>query len=84
MLAPRAEGVGTLAGLAPCGSDGAVEAVWYHARAELRRRWRSTLLLVLLVGMMGFVLWYVIDRRAKMRAAPPATAQPAEPGKKQP
>jgi hypothetical protein len=27
-------------------------------------------LLVLLVGAMGFVLWYVIDRRARNRAAP--------------
>lgn len=30
------------------------------------------MLLVLLVGAMAFVLWYVIDRRAKNRAAPPA------------
>jgi len=29
------------------------------------------ILLVLLVGAMGFVLWYVIDRRTKNRAAPP-------------
>ena len=39
------------------------------------------ILLVLLAGMMGFVLWYVIDRRAKNRAAPPATAQPLTPVK---
>ena len=50
----------------------------------VRRNKEILVLLALLVGMMGFVLWYVIDRRAKMRAAPPATAQPAEPGKKQP
>jgi hypothetical protein len=31
-------------------------------------------LLVLLVGAMAFVLWYVIDRRAKNRAAPPPPA----------
>jgi zona occludens toxin (predicted ATPase) len=39
-------------------------------------------LLVLLAGMMAFVLWYVIDRRAKMKASEsaktPATA-PARP-----
>src|SRR5450432_1462047 len=33
--------------------------------------------------MMGFVLWYVIDRRAKMRATPstpsPVAAQPVKP-----
>ncbi|MET0902790.1 MAG: FtsX-like permease family protein [Acidimicrobiales bacterium] len=28
-------------------------AVWYHARAELRRRWRASLLLVLLVAVAG-------------------------------
>lgn len=40
------------------------------------------ILLVLLVGAMGFVLWYVIDRRAKNRAAPPPaerTLAPAPP-----
>ncbi len=31
-------------------------------------------LLALLVGAMGFVLWYVVDRRAKNRAAPPPAA----------
>ena len=30
-----------------------VTAAWYRARAELRRRWRSTILLVLLVGLVG-------------------------------
>ena len=39
------------------------------------------ILLVLLAGMMGFVLWYVIDRRAKNRAMPPATAQQVTPKK---
>ncbi len=37
----------------------------------MRRSKEIIVLLVLLVGAMGFVLWYVIDRRAKNRAAPP-------------
>lgn len=37
------------------------------------------LLLALLVGAMGFVLWYVIDRRAKNRAAPPAASHTLAP-----
>lgn len=32
-------------------------------------------LLVLLVGAMAFVLWYVVDRRAKNRAAPPVATR---------
>ncbi|MDQ5977122.1 MAG: hypothetical protein QG602_94 [Verrucomicrobiota bacterium] len=36
----------------------------------MRRSKEIILLLALLVGAMGFVLWYVIDRRAKNRAAP--------------
>jgi len=37
-------------------------------------------LLALLLGMMGFVVWYVIDRRAKMRLpATPAAAVNAAP-----
>lgn len=35
-------------------------------------------LFALLVGMIGFVLWYVVDRRAKNRAALPGN--PAERG----
>jgi hypothetical protein len=31
-------------------------AVWYRARAELRRRWRSTLVLALLAGLTGGVV----------------------------
>lgn len=36
-------------------------------------------LLVLLVGAMAFVLWYVVDRRAKNRAAPPPAARTLAP-----
>lgn len=36
-------------------------------------------LLVLLAGAMAFVLWYVVDRRAQNRAAPPAPARAAAP-----
>ena len=36
-------------------------------------------LLVLLVGAMAFVLWYVVDRRAKNRAAPPVAARTLAP-----
>ncbi len=38
----------------------------------MRRSKEIVILFVLLVGAMVFVLWYVIDRRAKNRAAPPA------------
>lgn len=41
-------------------------------------------LLLLLVGMMAFVLWYVIDRRAKNRlpaAMPPTPTQSVTPAK---
>ncbi|HEV2922158.1 MAG TPA: hypothetical protein VG673_23415, partial [Actinomycetota bacterium] len=31
-------------------------AVWVRARAELRRRWRATVLLALLVGLAGGVV----------------------------
>lgn len=34
----------------------------------MRRNKEIMILLGLLVGMMAFVLWYVIDRRAKNRA----------------
>lgn len=37
------------------------------------------ILLALLVGAMGFVLWYVIDRRAKNRAAPAPEARAVAP-----
>ncbi len=37
----------------------------------MRRSKEIIALLTLLVGAMGFVLWYVIDRRAQNRAAPP-------------
>lgn len=48
----------------------------------MRRSKEIMILLTLLVGAMGFVLWYVIDRRAKNHAAPPAatrTLAPAPP-----
>lgn len=32
-------------------------------------------LIALFIGMAAFVLWYVIDRRAKNRAAPPAATR---------
>ena len=38
----------------------------------MRRSKEIIVLLALLAGAMVFVLWYVIDRRAKNRAAPPA------------
>lgn len=47
----------------------------------MRRNKEIMILLVLLAGMMGFVLWYVIDRRARNRAAPPTTTQPLTPAK---
>jgi hypothetical protein len=37
------------------------------------------LLLALLVAAMAFVLWYVIDRRARNRAAPPPAIRTAAP-----
>jgi zona occludens toxin (predicted ATPase) len=40
----------------------------------MRRNKEIMILLGLLVGMMGFVLWYVIDRRAKNRAEVPAVS----------
>lgn len=46
----------------------------------MRRNKEIIILLALLVGMMVFVLWYVIDRRAKNRAAEhPAAGAPAKP-----
>ncbi|MDQ3640176.1 MAG: ABC transporter permease [Actinomycetota bacterium] len=35
-------------------------AVWYRARAELRRRWRATVALTLLVGLAGAVVLTVV------------------------
>jgi len=47
----------------------------------MRRNKEIIVLLTLLLGMMAFVLWYVIDRRAKNRAAerPAVPAAPANP-----
>ena len=36
-------------------------------------------LIALFAGMAGFVLWYVIDRRAKNRVTPPTTARTLAP-----
>lgn len=45
----------------------------------MRRSKEIMILLTLLVGAMAFVLWYVIDRRAKNRAAPPVATRPLAP-----
>jgi hypothetical protein len=45
----------------------------------VRRKPEILILAALLVAAMGFVLWYVIDRRARLRAAPPVAAQPLAP-----
>lgn len=48
----------------------------------MRRNKEIIILLGLLMGMMGFVLWYVIDRRAKNRAnTTPAAVQPVTPAR---
>lgn len=41
----------------------------------MRRSKEIMVLLALLVGAMAFVLWYVIDRRAKNRAAAPVAIE---------
>src|SRR5687767_797771 len=43
----------TLAPLERLGWNVPVVAAWYRARGELRRRWRATVLLILLVGVAG-------------------------------
>lgn len=48
----------------------------------MRRSKEIMILLALLISAMGFVLWYVIDRRAKMQAQPPAARLPLEPAVK--
>ncbi len=45
----------------------------------MRRSKEIIVLVALLLGAMAFVLWYVIDRRAKNRSAPPAPARSAAP-----
>lgn len=42
----------------------------------MRKSKELVILLVLLFSAMAFVLWYVIDRRAKNRATPPAAITP--------
>jgi hypothetical protein len=46
----------------------------------MRQSKEILVLIVLFVGMAGFVLWYVADRRAKNRASPPAAATSRTPG----
>lgn len=49
---------------------------------RMRRNKEIIILLGLLAGMMAFVLWYVIDRRAKNRANPtPTVVQPVTPAR---
>ena len=45
----------------------------------MRRSKEIMILFVLLVGAIVFVSWYVIDRRAKNRAAPPVTKRTLAP-----
>lgn len=45
----------------------------------MRRSKEIMFLFALLVAAMVFVLWYVIDRRAKNRAAPPVAARTLAP-----
>jgi hypothetical protein len=45
----------------------------------MRRSKEIVILFALLVGAMTFVLWYVIDRRAKNRALPPVAARTLAP-----
>ncbi|MEJ7765440.1 MAG: hypothetical protein WKF86_08085, partial [Acidimicrobiales bacterium] len=47
---PSLRGASTLDRSLRFGSNEGVGAAWYKAKGELRRRWRATLLLVLLVG----------------------------------
>jgi Na+-transporting methylmalonyl-CoA/oxaloacetate decarboxylase gamma subunit len=45
----------------------------------MRKSKEIVFLFVLLIAAMVFVLWYVIDRRAKNRAAPPVAARTLAP-----
>lgn len=45
----------------------------------MRRSKEIVILFALLVGAMAFVLWYVIDRRARNRALPPVAARTLAP-----
>jgi hypothetical protein len=45
----------------------------------VRRSKEIIVLAVLLAGMIGYVLWYVIDRRARLRAAQPVAVKPVPP-----
>ncbi|MBI2496952.1 MAG: hypothetical protein HYV75_03160 [Opitutae bacterium] len=45
----------------------------------MRRAKEIMVLLALLLGMMAFVLWHVLDRRARTRATPPVALTPPPP-----
>jgi len=45
----------------------------------MRRSKEIMFLLALLLSAMAFVLWYVIDRRAKIYAHPRAVEMPVQP-----
>ena len=45
----------------------------------MRKSKEIMILFTLLIGAMIFVLWYVIDRRAKNRAAPPVATRTLAP-----
>jgi hypothetical protein len=57
---PCAREEGTLAPAAAARWNGTVQAAWYRARRELRRRWRATLLLVVLVGLAGGMVMVLV------------------------
>ena len=45
----------------------------------MRQNKEIMVLIALFVGMASFVIWYVIDRRARMRAPRPVAVKPVEP-----
>lgn len=49
--------------------------------AGMRRSKEIMVLLALLLGMMAFVLWYVLDRRGRTRAIPPVSLTPPPPAR---
>jgi hypothetical protein len=47
--------------------------------ATMRQSKEIMVLIALFVGMASFVIWYVIDRRAKNRAVPPTATRTLAP-----